>query len=66
MTERQAALLEAAKAHHGDIRPVRGGDWHECYTEDRGKLMLWFDKDIGQERPTTGVFIEGSNHGRAA
>lgn len=66
MTEQQAALLEAARVEHGDIRPVRDMSWEDCFTVMYGKCALWFDKDIGQERPSTGVFIEGSNHGRAA
>lgn len=66
MTERQQAVIDEAKARLGEIRPVRGQAWEDCFTEINGKPAVWFDKDIGQERPTTGVFVEGSYHGRAA
>ena len=66
MTGRQSGLLEAAREKHGDIYPVRDQSWERCFTEDNGKLMIWFDFGpmLGRYR-STGCLSERINHGRA-
>lgn len=43
MTAPAKRLLKQARAQYGEIFPCEGRKWEGCLTNERGKLMLWFD-----------------------
>ncbi len=51
MSPEKQAVIERARAEHGDIRPCDGKTWEECFTEEEGYgKFLWFNDQIGNTR----------------